>query len=148
MSWVLRHRPDAVDLQLDAEGWTDVERLLAAAERNGTPMTRDELLIVVETNDKRRFAVSADGSRIRANQGRSIDIELGYPASAPPELLFHGTAARFADAILRDGRSGSPTRAAPVSRAGLGGRENVGWVKSFVDEGDGWAAKYRGRASP
>jgi putative RNA 2'-phosphotransferase len=58
---------------------------------------------VVRTNDKQRFAYSADGNRIRANQGHSLPIDLGLVPVEPPELLYHGTVLRFLDAIRRDG---------------------------------------------
>ena len=58
---------------------------------------------VVATNPKRRFAVADDGTRIRANQGHSVDVELGYDEVAPPEVLFHGTVARSVGAIRTKG---------------------------------------------
>lgn len=67
--------------------------------------THDDLVDVVTTSDKQRFALSEDGQRIRANQGHTIEIDLDLPALAPPETLFHGTARRFLDAILSEGLS-------------------------------------------
>ena len=58
---------------------------------------------VVAENDKKRFAISEDGERIRANQGHSVDIDLALTASEPPELLYHGTASRFLDSIRATG---------------------------------------------
>jgi putative RNA 2'-phosphotransferase len=98
LSFVLRHRPDSVGLTLDAAGWADVDELLAALE-----LTRDELEHVVATNDKRRFAFDETGSRIRASQGHSVGVELGYQPEEPPAELFHGTVERFVPAILREG---------------------------------------------
>ena len=103
MSLVLRHQPQKIGLELDAAGWTSVEKLLARSAAAGRVITRDELNEVVATSDKRRFALSDDGLRIRANQGHSIDVDLGLAAIAPPEWLFHGTASRFVDSILQSG---------------------------------------------
>ena len=103
LSYVLRHRPDSIDIALDAAGWVAVDTLLAALVRSGTTLTRAELEHIVETNDKKRFAFNADCSMIRAVQGHSTPIALGHPAAVPPELLYHGTVERFLRDILRDG---------------------------------------------
>ncbi|WP_429452537.1 RNA 2'-phosphotransferase [Paraburkholderia sp. 40] len=55
-------------------------------------ITRDLMLALVATNDKQRFALSPDGLRIRAAQGHSIGVDLGYAAKEPPAVLYHGTA--------------------------------------------------------
>lgn len=99
----LRHQPDRLGITLDPAGWVDVAELLAACRAQGLPLTAAELEEVVETNDKRRFAFSEDGLRLRANQGHTVEVDLGLPPAAPPPLLYHGTVARFVDAILREG---------------------------------------------
>ena len=103
LSYVLRHRPEEIGIALDEQGWIDVDALIAACANRKRPITRKELAHVVEHSDKRRFAFDETGTRIRASQGHSIDVELGYAAAVPPELLFHGTAQRFVEAILREG---------------------------------------------
>ena len=103
MSLALRHQPGRIGLALDGAGWAVVDELLARAGAAGRRITRDQLDEVVATSDKRRFALSDDGLRIRANQGHSIDVDLGLEPVAPPELLFHGTAARFVDSVMATG---------------------------------------------
>jgi putative RNA 2'-phosphotransferase len=103
LSKVLRHAPESVGLRLDEAGWAEVGDLLDAAERAGVPIDRATLERVVAENDKRRFAFSEDGRRIRASQGHSVDVDLGLEAKEPPEVLFHGTAAASLDAIRREG---------------------------------------------
>jgi putative RNA 2'-phosphotransferase len=103
LSLVLRHRPDSIGLLLDAQGWVSIGELIAAATAHGHPLDADLLHEVVLRNDKQRFALSADGSRIRANQGHSVEVDLGLPDTAPPELLYHGTATRFAASIRAQG---------------------------------------------
>jgi len=103
LSLVLRHRPETIGVTLDDEGWIDVDRLLAACSRHGKAISRGQMEEIVRTNDKRRFAFSADGLRIRANQGHSIEVDLGLVPVEPPELLFHGTVAPFLPAIRREG---------------------------------------------
>jgi putative RNA 2'-phosphotransferase len=103
VSKVLRHAPESVGLRLDEAGWVDVDELLAAAERTGVALDRPTLERVVAENDKKRFALSADGLRIRASQGHSVAVELGLTPVDPPEVLFHGTADRNLDAIRAQG---------------------------------------------
>lgn len=87
LSWVLRHKPEEVGLKLDPCGWANVEELLEAM-RFDPEILRE----VVETNDKKRFSFNEDGTRIRANQGHSIMVDLGLEPVGPPPILYHGTA--------------------------------------------------------
>jgi putative RNA 2'-phosphotransferase len=103
VSKVLRHAPESVGLRLDEAGWVDVDELLAAAARAGVALDRPTLERVVVENDKKRFALSADGLRIRASQGHSVAVELGLTPVEPPEVLFHGTADCNLDAIRAQG---------------------------------------------
>src|SRR4051812_11958796 len=103
LSLILRHDPAKVGIVLDAAGWTDVAALLAALAAHGHAITRDELAEIVRTSDKQRFALSPDGTRIRANQGHSVDVELELPEATPPATLYHGTVAEFLDAIRDKG---------------------------------------------
>ncbi len=103
LSLVLRHRPEAIGLELDEAGWARVPELIRLAREHGRELSETVIREVVENNDKRRFSLSDDGSRIRARQGHSLRVDLGLEPAAPPEVLFHGTATRFLDSILRRG---------------------------------------------
>lgn len=103
LSLILRHRPEVIDLALDSQGWADVDELLRLLEDYGKGMSREKLIEIVETNDKQRFGFNGDRTRIRANQGHSININLGLTPQIPPPHLFHGTASRFLDSIHRQG---------------------------------------------
>jgi putative RNA 2'-phosphotransferase len=103
LSYVLRHRPDSIGLQLDANGWAGVDALLACLAAHGKPIARTLLEQVVEQNDKQRFAFNADRTRIRASQGHSIAVDLGLQTAPPPAVLYHGTASRFLKSIMRGG---------------------------------------------
>lgn len=102
-SFVLRHQPDVIGLALDPEGWVSIDELIEKGNAAGTQFSRDDLLHVVETSDKKRFSISADGLRIRAAQGHSVSVELGLSPQEPPPSLYHGTATRFIDSILHEG---------------------------------------------
>ena len=96
MSKALRHQPERVGLTLDDNGWVPVADLINALGVSG-----EELREVVARNDKQRFTI--DGDRIRANQGHSVEVDLGLPTATPPDTLFHGTVAQYLDEIMRDG---------------------------------------------
>ncbi len=100
---VLRHQPETIGIELDEAGWVDVEVLMSALTRHNKGMSRTTLDEVVRTNDKKRFSFSEDGTQIRANQGHSVDIELGYEAAPPPEILLHGTPQQFVETIAEEG---------------------------------------------
>jgi putative RNA 2'-phosphotransferase len=90
-------------LKLGEAGWVSAEELLQAVNRHGVSLTLDQLKHIVATSDKKRFAFSEDGLRIRASQGHSVEIDLKYPPQAPPETLYHGTAVQFLDSIRQNG---------------------------------------------
>ncbi|MGW0879076.1 RNA 2'-phosphotransferase [Streptomyces sp. NPDC002671] len=97
----LRHQPERIGLVLDEGGWIEIDALIAAAAAHGFRFTRAELDQVVADNDKQRFAI--EGTRIRASQGHSIEVDLGLPPATPPPYLYHGTVARNLDAIRTAG---------------------------------------------
>ena len=103
MSLALRHKPEALDLKLDEQGWSTVDALLQGFHNKGIPLTLQTLQKVVADNNKKRFTFNDDGTMIRANQGHSINIDLGMEPTTPPPTLFHGTATRFLDSIKATG---------------------------------------------
>lgn len=115
LSKVLRHEPGLVGVRLDANGWVDVRELLTKLNRAkraaGAPkrlrvlpdFTPELLREVVANNTKGRFAFSGDARHVRAFQGHSVTVDLGYPTAQPPETLFHGTAAESWPAIAVEG---------------------------------------------
>ncbi len=110
LSKVLRHAPESVGLRLDEAGWVEVEALMRAARNAGVALDRPTLERVVAENDKKRFALSDDGGRVRASQGHSrrVAVDLGLAPADPPAHLFHGTPAANLPSIMRDGlRPGS-----------------------------------------
>ncbi len=99
----LRHRPGRIGLTLDGAGWAEVDELLARAEAANFALTRDELVEVVATNDKRRYELDAAGARIRAVQGHTVAVDLDLAPVPPPGVLYHGTTERFLAPILAEG---------------------------------------------
>ncbi|QNH75088.1 RNA 2'-phosphotransferase [Pseudomonas protegens] len=104
LSYVLRHEPQAIGLELDSQGWGDIDALISGAAKGGRQLSRELIERVVEGNDKKRFALSADGQRIRAVQGHSNKtVQLQLEAKQPPAVLYHGTATRFMESINEKG---------------------------------------------
>ncbi|MDB5335656.1 MAG: Phosphate acetyltransferase [Planctomycetaceae bacterium] len=103
LSLVLRHQPEVIGLNLDEQGWADVEELIRLANKDGRQLTRELLEQVVTENDKQRFAFSDDGCQIRASQGHSVEVDLDLAPLEPPVILYHGTASRFLDSIRATG---------------------------------------------
>ncbi len=98
LSLILRHDPASIGIALDEAGWTDVEGLLKALN-----WSKDDLDIVVQDNNKKRFEYDDAEARIRASQGHSVDVELGYEAKTPPDTLYHGTSRNVLGIVLVEG---------------------------------------------
>lgn len=111
LSMILRHKPEEIGIQLDSHGWAYIDELIQKANdthrnqgHNFSPLTKENILKIVETSDKQRFAISEDGLKIRANQGHSTStVDLEFKAIEPPEFLYHGTAKKYMESILKQG---------------------------------------------
>lgn len=103
LSLVLRHKPDLIGIELDTAGWTEVSTLLERLNTRGNTIDYLKLEEIVANNNKKRFEFNEDKTKIRASQGHSIDVDLGYEEKKPPSILYHGTAKRFINSILNKG---------------------------------------------
>ena len=103
LSLVLRHNPQAAGITLDEHGWADVQELLAGVRHSGREIDMETLERIVQENNKQRYSFNADHTKIRANQGHSLQVDVELTAAKPPRYLYHGTAARFLAAIRQEG---------------------------------------------
>lgn len=103
LSLVLRHKPDTIGLRLSQDGWVSTDELLAQMNAHGKEIDLALLTEIVDTNSKKRFSFNSDKSMIRANQGHSLEVNLGYTPVQPPSLLYHGTAQKNMESILASG---------------------------------------------
>ena len=103
ISLILRHRPEEIGLTLDKAGWADTKELIEGISRSGQYIDMDTLERIVREDSKGRYSFNEDKSKIRANQGHSIPVEVEMSVTAPPERLYHGTAERFLDSIRQEG---------------------------------------------
>ena len=98
ISLILRHKPETIGIELDENGWADVEKLLIGAKINFSALER-----IVRENDKQRFSFNEDKTKIRANQGHSLKVDVELEEKIPPQFLYHGTIERFAKFIDTQG---------------------------------------------
>jgi len=101
LSYILRHKPESIGIKLSENGWCSIDELIEKTTKFN--LTKEVIDIVIQTNDKQRFISNLSSTMIRANQGHSIDIDLGLEPIKPPKRLFHGTAIRFMDSIKKKG---------------------------------------------
>ena len=104
LSLILRHKPEAVGITLDPHGWADVDELIFKMNQTGR-FALDKALLeeIVRTDNKQRYAFNEDHSRIRANQGHSIQVDVELEEKIPPEILYHGTGEKSVASILQQG---------------------------------------------
>ena len=103
LSLILRHDPGQIGITLDPQGWAVVDDLIKGMNDAGSGIGLKDLKVIVETDAKNRYSFSADGLKIRANQGHSVPVDLGLVELQPPDVLYHGTATRFWDSISTEG---------------------------------------------
>lgn len=103
LSLILRHKPEIIGISLTEQGWVDTQTLIKKMNEYGKEIDFETLSIVVASNNKKRFGFNEDKSKIRANQGHSLNIDLGYAQKTPPNILYHGTAQKNTDSIFKTG---------------------------------------------
>lgn len=104
LSFYLRHCEEPRYISLEG-GWADIDVIIRALKEKLPWMNREILEEIVEQDEKGRYSISPDGRKIRANQGHSIEgvVIKMKQVDSPPEYLYHGTAQRSLDSILKDG---------------------------------------------
>ena len=96
LSFVLRHKPEAIGIVLDREGWADIDKLILCAQKAGKRLTRALLDTVVATSDKKRFSYSSDGRCIRAVQGHSTSqVAISFAEKTPEKKIMVRKKARY-----------------------------------------------------
>lgn len=103
LALILRHKPEAAGITLDNYGWADVKLLIKGMNEHGCSMSMKKLQEIVKTDDKQRYSFDKYLSKIRANQGHSIQVNVELKEVVPPDLLYHGTAKKSFDKIMSEG---------------------------------------------
>ena len=103
ISLILRHKPQVINIVLDEQGYANVDELIKGVNDSGRNLTQEILENIVKTDDKGRYSFNANKTKIRANQGHSVNVDVGLKEVIPPKVLYHGTAERNLDSILMNG---------------------------------------------
>ncbi|MGN0815044.1 MAG: RNA 2'-phosphotransferase [Candidatus Coproplasma sp.] len=103
IAYVLRHNPSAIGISLDGQGWADVGELIEGINRTGRIIDVALLQKIVKDDEKGRYSFNGDMTKIRANQGHSIDVNLDFEQRIPPDFLYHGTAQKYLERIKQNG---------------------------------------------
>lgn len=98
---ILRHHPELIGLNLDAEGWAKIDELLAKAAK--PDLTRQMLEKIVAEDEKGRYEIDETQTKIRACQGHSIEVDAGQEQKPAPDVLYHGSAQKYAASIAKQG---------------------------------------------
>lgn len=103
LSYILRHKPEEAYVNMAKGGWVSVKKLIEGVNKNGFYIDMEILEEIVNTDAKKRYSFNADKTRIRANQGHSINVDMGFESQKPPMILYHGTATKNIDSINAEG---------------------------------------------
>ncbi len=104
ISLILRHKPDVIGISLDEHGWANVQELISGINKTkGYNIDIPMLEEIVRTDNKQRYSFNEDRSKIRANQGHSINVDVELKEAVPPEILYHGTGEKYVDSINAEG---------------------------------------------
>lgn len=103
ISLVLRHKPEAANVKLDEFGYVNVEDLIKGVNATGRSMDFETLLAIVNEDQKKRYSFDELMTKIRANQGHSVDVKIPFKELTPPAFLYHGTAQTSLQSILSTG---------------------------------------------
>ena len=102
ISLILRHKPEVIGITLDEHGWASVDELIAGVSR-----TRDFNMALLEeivrSDEKMRYSFNNNKTKIRANQGHSVPVDVELAERTPPPLLYHGTGEKYVDSIEKTG---------------------------------------------
>ena len=108
MSYLLRHHPEDLNLNMDNCGWVKLDELITKlneSKKYSENITKYTIFEVVKKSSKKRFDTEEYNKNIyiRANQGHSISVDLNLNSICPPDILYHGTADRFSKSIDENG---------------------------------------------
>jgi len=130
LAFALRHNPWQFGLELDPEGWTDINDLVQALRLNRPDWSLldwPEIEAAIRGAD--RFEVQS--GRIRAAYGHSITLGKPPDVAHPPTTLYHGTSLNAVPSIVQNGLQ-------PMSRRFVHFSSDIDWVIDFVTDKTKW----------
>ena len=103
MCLILRHKPEVIGITLDEHGWANTDELINGIKKKYPKFGRTYLNIIVDTDEKQRYSFNEDKTKIRANQGHSIPVDVELKLTTPPDILYHGTGEKYVKSIEKEG---------------------------------------------
>ena len=98
IAFILRHKPEEINIVLDEHGWADVHDLVEGIN-NKVPFNMKLLEHIVEADEKQRYSFNENKTLIRANQGHSVPVDVELKEFVPPDILYHGTGEKYVPSI-------------------------------------------------
>ena len=97
LAYILRHHPEKVGIELDSEGYVNLDEVLNIlnkkyAHLNIGDITIDTIKNIIKESDKKRYEII--GKKIRAYYGHSVEVIINLleiKFEALPDKLYHGT---------------------------------------------------------
>lgn len=99
---ILRHKPEVIGISLDEHGWANVQELIKGIGKK-YDFDMQKLEEIVKSDNKQRYSFNENKTLIRANQGHSVPVDVELEKKMPPDVLYHGTAVKYVDAIDEQG---------------------------------------------
>lgn len=99
---ILRHKPEVIGIHLDEHGWANVDELITGIAKT-QEFNMAMLEEIVRTDNKQRYSFNEDKTKIRANQGHSIPVDVELKQKTPPDILWHGTGEKYVSSIEAEG---------------------------------------------
>ena len=99
---ILRHKPEVIGIHLDEHGWANVDELITGIAKT-QEFNMAMLEEIVRTDNKQRYSFNNDKTKIRANQGHSIPVDVELEQKTPPDILWHGTGEKYVSSIEAEG---------------------------------------------
>lgn len=104
ISLILRHKPEIIGLELDKEGYLNVDELIEGVKLTGRNIDLEKLKNIVNKDEKGRYSFNKSGDKIRANQGHSIEgLDLGLEVVKDFLTIYHGTSKSNSKSIKERG---------------------------------------------
>lgn len=101
---ILRHFPDKYGLDVDEQGWIDLEHYVKALRNRQKRfhwLRKYHMKALVDTDPKERYQIK--NGYIRATYAHSIDVDLDLPMEDVPDTLYLPTTEQEGELLLEGG---------------------------------------------
>jgi putative RNA 2'-phosphotransferase len=103
LSYLLRHGAKDQKVKIDKQAFVLVDDVIEASKKAEYEIDLDILKAIVANDQKGRYSFNEDFTKIRANQGHSMEVNPGLAKAVPPVILYHGTSKEAWEIIKKKG---------------------------------------------